>query len=96
MGNRIRISKKNYLFAFNSSLYDPLHVQPIISYHMKTFHSGLLHPKASEHCRDLWPTMKPVAEPSNFDRCEIPICNSIDSGGNIISCRGSWTICQDR
>ena len=36
-----QMSKKDYLFAFNSSLYGPLHVQPFVSNHMKAFHFEL-------------------------------------------------------
>ena len=66
------MSKKDYLFAFNSSLYRPLHVQPFVFNHIKAFHSELaqLQQQHCRNCRELWPTRKAVAEPFICDRCQ--------------------------
>ena len=67
-----QMSKKDYLFAFNSSLYRPLHVQPFVFNHIKAFHSELaqLQQQHCRNCRELWPTRKAVAEPFICDRCQ--------------------------
>ena len=67
-----QMSKKDYLFSFNSSLYGPLHVQPFVFNHLKAFHSELaqLQQQHCRHCRELWPTREAVAKPFICDRCQ--------------------------
>ena len=80
------MSKKDYLFAFNSSLYRPLHVQPFVFNHIKAFHSELaqLQQQHCRNCRELWPTRKYLLPNPSFVTGAKSILISTHSGFKII------------
>ncbi len=65
-------SKAEYLDVFDASVNGPLHKQPFVDKHMKTFHSELhqLIQQYCLHCRELWPTRDAIVDPYICCRCK--------------------------
>ncbi|EFX63780.1 hypothetical protein DAPPUDRAFT_267695 [Daphnia pulex] len=65
-------SKVEYLDVFYASVNGPLHAQPFVDKHMKTFHSELhqLNQQHCLHCRELWPTRDAIVDPYICCRCK--------------------------